>query len=133
MATLQVQRIEGNRMAFAWAIAHPKQVSPSKKDGREYASKRLAEVLNAWKESDGQYTRLTTKDPDFCNEYLIGGIIEVDEIVPTLFGSLNEFVQLKIPTHILRKNVCGLDDIISPANYLELFVKIRNDVENGKL
>ena len=123
LGTIAAKRIEGNRLAFALVIANPEDSSPSRKHGREGAAARLEIVLSEWARGNKCIRR-----NDHGRDDVIGGVAEVHQIVPALAETVFYNVSGAIPEWLIRRDPENIHFIWS---YLELFAKIRNDVEKA--
>ena len=128
LATL-VTRIVDGKLVFGLSRAAREESSPSRKIGRQIALDRLEKVASTGTNLySPSYRR---NEPTNSNHLLIGGILPLEKVVPTLNAIVNGYETFDcIPTWAREQDAeCFGDD--HRAQYLDMFCKIRNSVEKG--
>ena len=126
LATFAVKCIEFNRLAIAIAVANPVDHSPSRSEGRKYALERLDFVLAQWKAG---FKTLPRMDRVKGTEgFAVGGVCELNEIVPFMTRLTFDNVPPATPKWLLKQEPFALDSLYE---YTDLFCKIRGDVEKA--
>ena len=135
LETLICQIVDG-KLAFGLARAPASDSSPSRKQGRADATKRLEAVLKAYANGNKFVYRsphAKRDDPALVNtlDDVMGGILPVEEVVPTLYRLLLSNIHLYpcVPSWALNQDEECLGNVNS---YHDMLCKLRNCVEAGK-
>jgi hypothetical protein len=134
LATLVCQIVDG-RLAFGIAKAPRSESSPSRKDGRATATRRLSEALAAFQNGEKfVYRRPHAKRDDPSNPPrgqfdVMGGVLNLEEVVPTLHDLLLVDLFVYVPEWAVEQDGDCLGHLPS---YHDMLCKLRNCVERGK-
>lgn len=131
LATLTVQQLSDNKLAFAWAITSINEHSPSRREGTEKSIKRLAQVKHEYLNNGFSFTYINSRMR--IEQLIIGGVSETNTIVRDLYSSLTGHLIEQYRCKRLPRNREMIDINSLTLNYLDLFCKIRNDFVAGKI
>lgn len=133
LATLVTRVVDGNRLAFAWAVSSAYEISPSRAEGRRVATERLEAAIKAWKENGTKaihpFKRYDRRSPD--KNISLAGVLEFYEVLPVLYHTLEHYISIwPVPKWAYHQETDNHWPTEHFPEYLELFCKIRNELVN---